>query len=1327
VVKKLFFVFFSAWAAVACGATRYWRPAVSGTDGKYNWNVDANWIDENGETGQPANGDTAVLTNAVTIWNVRSDITLDGFILRPLKSGLGLSGSCPKFAAGATGIRLETPRDLSFWLSVAAPAGYDLPLYVCEGGKLGFTENYSGSGRFLKQGPGTLTIGSKDRSSARYSWHGTVIEAGTLQAGPNDMRLTDHELVFSGNDASATLKLTSDQTLVNADFHETNDVANAEHGICADALVQLCFTGTPKRAVTAFTGRFHGGAGLVWAPDSAAHALVLSNAVSTATNRLRIVRGTVRFANGASWTGLKRVDLADAGAVLAVEAGSVVSAEAYALASGAAFDVGAGAQVAIPAGALTVAGATVPRGVYAAVGALGATAVDWVTGAGCVCVGGAVPKQSAEDYLEDGWYVFGNPDWKNGKTINYSSTTWYQKMALPDFNALYLPPDAKIRFRGGILFDYFPDGGATFDWSACEGFGLVKADAFRDRAIAVASGQFFWFMPCTAIAAGSDGTVTRTLAATTDTAARTLPNDVELNGSWSHNDSTSSYGSLYHAGRLSGTGTLTLNNYWPSYENTGAWAFEGTIVARQAANCVKIKSRSVSGTIAKVQQLGSGSTAHPLQFLFAPSASDAAPLAIAEYEMKNASGVNPDTGFRHGNALGVYGDHAVHIGSLKTDANSPANAGHVFSNTTVANNTRSVTGRGTVVVGTIPSASYFHLYDGVDFTVTNVAAATTFDFTAESNKVNSGTFTLVGTAAAGTKFLARTPQMIPAAVTGFAGETEITGTVWNVLADFTDIAACARTVGADWTYAPTGVLRVAWTAGVPAPGRYTLLAFPAGSAVSDAAKWPAELAPGRSENLALERTATELAVRVGEGADRVTYYVDDAAGDDAANGISPQTAWRTLARVNAGDIWPGDRVLFRRGGLWRGQLFPKSGTRERPVRYGAYGTGEKPILQGSCAADAEGNWEEYAEGIWRTTSTFAKDIGCVIFDHGAAWGWKVYLEENLTSAELHHYWYNRTDKRVYLCHPRNPACDYASIELALNQHIVSEGSAKHVTYEGFWVRYGAAHGFGGGGVVGITIRGCDISWIGGGVQKWDVKEDGTEVPTRFGNGAEFWDNARDCVVESNRVWEIYDAALTTQGHGDGIVESNIVYRYNVIWNSEYSFEMWTNPQAHTKPALCMDLYITNNTCVDAGVCWSHAQRPNGQNGSHLMFYSHSAPTTNFVIRNNVFAGATEWYCRSSVDNRALIALDHNLVWGGPQKSYCYFRSNGYRPYAEWTAYVTDLGWDTTSVNAEPRFVNPAVRDYRLWRNSPGVTLREDGCCVGAFAEPVDRHAAVVFR
>ena len=76
------------------------------------------------------------------------------------------------------------------------------------------------------------------------------------------------------------------------------------------------------------------------------------------------------------------------------------------------------------------------------------------------------------------------------------------------------------------------------------------------------------------------------------------------------------------------------------------------------------------------------------------------------------------------------------------------------------------------------------------------------------------------------------------------------------------------------------------------------------------------------------------------------YYVDAnaAAGGD---GLSPETAWKTLAQVNAhGSFLPDDQILFKRGCVWEGEtLSPKGyGVEGHPIIIDSYGEGALPIL-----------------------------------------------------------------------------------------------------------------------------------------------------------------------------------------------------------------------------------------------------------------------------------------------------------------------------------------------------------------------------------------------
>ncbi|MCC6938766.1 MAG: T9SS type A sorting domain-containing protein [Flavobacteriales bacterium] len=95
-----------------------------------------------------------------------------------------------------------------------------------------------------------------------------------------------------------------------------------------------------------------------------------------------------------------------------------------------------------------------------------------------------------------------------------------------------------------------------------------------------------------------------------------------------------------------------------------------------------------------------------------------------------------------------------------------------------------------------------------------------------------------------------------------------------------------------------------------------------------------------------------------------TYYVSNS-GNDTNNGTSQATAWQTIGRVNqiSGSLQPGDKVLFQRGGLFRGKLtISSSGTAANKIEVGAYGSGDQPVISGSIAV---ANWTVQSGNIWR--------------------------------------------------------------------------------------------------------------------------------------------------------------------------------------------------------------------------------------------------------------------------------------------------------------------------------------------------------------------------
>jgi hypothetical protein len=419
-----------------------------------------------------------------------------------------------------------------------------------------------------------------------------------------------------------------------------------------------------------------------------------------------------------------------------------------------------------------------------------------------------------------------------------------------------------------------------------------------------------------------------------------------------------------------------------------------------------------------------------------------------------------------------------------------------------------------------------------------------------------------------------------------------------------------------------------------------------------------------------------------------TYYVSNR-GSDLGDGRTPQIAWATLPRVNAGSFQPGDTILFRRGDVWRGQLIPHSGSPAGHVTYAAYGAGAKPLLLGSVAKSRPGDWTAEGNDVW-SADGFRADVGNIIFDGGKTCGVKRWHESELCRDG--DFWYDRGRHRVKLRLAKNPAKRYARIECAIREHIIWQLGRSYVTYENLALKYGAAHGVGAALAHHTIVRDCDFAFIGGG----DQMGNGRQV--RFGNGIEFWATAHDNLVERCRLWEIYDAALTNQSLGPRTPQYNITYRNNVIWNSEYSFEYWNRPE----DSETHDVYFLHNTCVNAGYGWGHAQRPD-PSGCHLRFYASPAPTRNIVVRDNIFAGATgpafyapQW-TKGQIDG---VVMDHNC-WYQPEGMMIQLQGSSYTmlDFAKYQAVWTK---EPHSICAAARFVDTQKRDFHLAAGSPCI-------------------------
>ena len=414
----------------------------------------------------------------------------------------------------------------------------------------------------------------------------------------------------------------------------------------------------------------------------------------------------------------------------------------------------------------------------------------------------------------------------------------------------------------------------------------------------------------------------------------------------------------------------------------------------------------------------------------------------------------------------------------------------------------------------------------------------------------------------------------------------------------------------------------------------------------------------------------------------VTFYVSPN-GDDTADGLSPETAWRSLSKASAvsrdKNYVEGDTlVLFERGGLWRRETANSPAlTLTAGVDYSAY-TGNlgdaKPTFYGSPENGAESEkWTLYysdnATGakIWKY-ATNLPDVGVIVFNEGEENSVKeipdyydgeyfvrgtkkevpftveTCLDNDLeffneyTDGQTSVYVPKLTGSVLYLrCDRGNPGEVFDSIEFNTRTHIVQ--NASNTVADNICIKYGGSHGFGGGAPENTVFQNLEIGWIGGVVQMYEKSTAGEfGTVTRFGNGIEIWQNCDGFYINNCYVYQCYDAGITHQGRGANVggdgtnIETNAymkdvkftnnVLEYNV-YNIEYFLSRLAPEYVKYPYPMMTDIYYTDNLMFYAGYGFGK-QRPNPGLMTHIRTGSDN-PATNFHIDNNLFFDSVD-YC-----------------------------------------------------------------------------------------------------
>lgn len=190
-------------------------------------------------------------------------------------------------------------------------------------------------------------------------------------------------------------------------------------------------------------------------------------------------------------------------------------------------------------------------------------------------------------------------------------------------------------------------------------------------------------------------------------------------------------------------------------------------------------------------------------------------------------------------------------------------------------------------------------------------------------------------------------------------------------------------------------------------------------------------------------------------ASATTYYVDPA-GSNGNNGMTPQTAWRTLLKVGISTFQPGDQILFKRDAVWNEWLtVPSSGAPGNLIKFDAYGNGRPPEFTGYYVTNAE-QWANVSGNVWQITLSAAQPISQLKFvEFGTIWG-NVQSAENLLAHDRDWY-YDAVAQNLYVWSASgNPVTHYGSVtpvilsgQSLINLNNVSYVEVQHIMLDGF--------------------------------------------------------------------------------------------------------------------------------------------------------------------------------------------------------------------------------------------------------------------------------------
>ncbi|GIP30129.1 hypothetical protein J23TS9_52590 [Paenibacillus sp. J23TS9] len=448
-------------------------------------------------------------------------------------------------------------------------------------------------------------------------------------------------------------------------------------------------------------------------------------------------------------------------------------------------------------------------------------------------------------------------------------------------------------------------------------------------------------------------------------------------------------------------------------------------------------------------------------------------------------------------------------------------------------------------------------------------------------------------------------------------------------------------------------------------------------------------------------------------ADNTAYYVDAINGNDANNGQSESSAWKTVTKVNGITFKPGDRILFKAGGIWSGELWPKgSGTSGNPIKIDMYGTGSKPAFTGSQTANQTLHLDN--QEYWEISNL---DISANYTDAFTRRG--IYVHANDYGTVNHLYFKNLVIHDVWpnIAHTNNnTAKDTGGMFFSIT------GGTTVTKFNDILIENNT--------IRDLDREGITLTWT-----TWSNRQGET-------GGSGPWTGSTNVVVRNNYFTNIGGDGLVAQGLQSPLIEYNTIDGFNKRnYNVSYNAGLWAYS---ADDAVFQYNEATNGKSTRDGMAWDADARTNravfqynyshDNEGGSMLFISYgteysrdavyryniSQNDRNFLITatnpinasiyNNVFYTQSGVSAKVFNTNSGTASFKNNIFYNqGTTSTSSWGSGYTYSNNVFYGNYSTTPN-DASKITSDPLFVNPGagatgrntLAGYQLQSTSPAI-------------------------